>query len=189
MQNLVLIIDNYDSFTYNIVQYIGEFNQNIKVFRNDKITLDEIEELLPYRIIISPGPGNPSCAGISKKLIERFKEKIPILGICLGHQCIGEVFGAKIIKSTKIYHGKTSLIFHDNKTIYKNLPNPFIATRYHSLIIEKSSVNDNLVISAETEDKIIMGIRHKNYKIEGVQFHPESILTEYGKKIITNFLD
>jgi len=185
----VLIIDNYDSFTFNLAQCIGNFGKNIKVFRNDKISLAGIEDLSPLRIVISPGPGRPKDAGISKDVIRYFCEKIPILGVCLGHQCIGEVFGGRIINSGKIIHGKTSLIYHDGKTIFKNITNPFKAARYHSLIIERKSIPPSFEITANTDDGIVMGIRHKNYNIEGVQFHPESFLTPSGEKILENFLN
>lgn len=184
---MILIIDNYDSFTYNLVQTIGLFRKDIKVARNDKTTLKKISTLNPSYVIISPGPCTPNEAGISIKLIKNFAGKIPILGVCLGHQCIGQAFGGKIIRAQKPVHGKTSIIYHDGKTIFEGIKNPFTATRYHSLIIEKSSLPSSLEISAET-DGIIMGVRHKKYNIEGVQFHPESFLTLEGKKLIKNFL-
>ncbi|HRR95109.1 MAG TPA: aminodeoxychorismate/anthranilate synthase component II [Candidatus Ratteibacteria bacterium] len=186
---MVLLIDNYDSFVYNLYQYIGELGEKIVVYRNDKIKIEEIKKIAPSRIIISPGPGRPENAGVSCEIIEKFAGQIPILGVCLGHQCIGYVFGGKIIGAKKLMHGKTSQIYHKGKNIYKNLKNPFQATRYHSLIIEKKSIPSVLEIDAWSEDEEIMGIRHKNYKIYGVQFHPESILTEEGKKLIKNFLD
>lgn len=182
------MIDNYDSFTYNLVQYLEELGEELKVFRNDKITIDEIEKLDPSRIVISPGPGIPHDAGISEEIIKRFAGKKPILGVCLGHQAIGEVFGGKIIRAKSIMHGKTSQINHDGKTIFKNLPNPFSATRYHSLVVEKESLPEVLEISAWTDDGEIMGLRHKQFKVEGVQFHPESILTSSGKPLLKNFL-
>lgn len=185
---MIVLIDNYDSFTYNLYQYIGEINPHIFVYRNDQITIKEIEELKPERIIISPGPCTPREAGISCDVIKHFAGKIPILGVCLGHQAIGAAFGAKIIRSTEIMHGKTSLIYHDGKTIFKGLPNPFEATRYHSLIIEKDSLPDCLTVTAWTSNGIIMGVRHKEYPVEGVQFHPESILTKAGKDLLKNFL-
>jgi len=185
---MIVLIDNYDSFTYNLYQYIGEINPHIVVYRNDQITIKEIEELKPERIIISPGPCTPREAGISCDVIKHFAGKIPILGVCLGHQAIGAAFGAKIIRSTEIMHGKTSLIYHDGKTIFKGLPNPFEATRYHSLIIEKDSLPDCLTVTAWTSNGIIMGVRHKEYPVEGVQFHPESILTKAGKDLLKNFL-
>jgi len=184
---MVLVIDNYDSFTYNLVQYIGEITQEIRVIRNDKITISEIKRLSPSFIVISPGPGRPDNAGISKGLIREFKGKIPILGVCLGHQCIGEVFGARIIGAERLMHGKTSEIFHDGKFIFKDIPNPFIATRYHSLIVDPKSIPLCLEITAKTAEGEIMGIRHKEYPIFGVQFHPESILTIEGKRILYNF--
>jgi anthranilate synthase/aminodeoxychorismate synthase-like glutamine amidotransferase len=184
----ILMIDNYDSFTFNLVQYLGELGEDIKVRRNDKISFDEVENMSPNKIIISPGPGRPDDAGISKELIKYFYKKIPILGVCLGHQCIGEVFGARVINSGIVVHGKTSMIFHDSKTIFKNIINPFEAARYHSLILERDTVPHIFEISAWTEDGIVMGIRHKNYQLEGVQFHPESFLTRCGKKILENFI-
>lgn len=185
---MLLMIDNYDSFTYNLVQYLGELGEDIKVFRNDKITIPEIEKLNPERIVISPGPCTPKEAGISIKVIQHFAGKVPILGVCLGHQSIGAAFGAKIINAPRLMHGKTSLIHHDRKTIFKGLPNPFEATRYHSLIIKKETLSDDFIITAWTDRNEIMGIRHKKMLIEGVQFHPESILTKAGKDLLGNFL-
>lgn len=186
---MLLMIDNYDSFTYNLVQYFMELGEELTVYRNDKITLNQIEDLKPERIIISPGPGSPKDAGISVDTIKHFAGKIPILGVCLGLQSIGYAFGGKIVKAKSLMHGKTSQIFHDGKTIFKNIKNPFIATRYHSLVVEKESFPSVLEISAWTkEDDEIMGLRHKELKIEGVQFHPESILTTSGKDILNNFL-
>jgi len=185
---MVLVIDNYDSFVYNLVQYLGELGADLKVFRNDKITIKQIYKLNPKKIVISPGPGRPENAGISNDVIKEFGKFIPILGVCLGHQCIGYVFGGKIINAKKLMHGKVSLIYHNGKDIYKNIPNPFVATRYHSLVVERKSLPKCLEISAWTKDKEIMGIKHKQYKIFGVQFHPESILTEEGKHILKNFL-
>lgn len=184
---MILVIDNYDSFTYNLVQAIGLFKKEIKVVRNDKITLKEIAALNPSHIVISPGPCTPNESGISVDLIKNFAGKIPILGVCLGHQCIGQAFGGKVIRAPSPIHGKTSQIYHDKKTIFKGIKNPFTATRYHSLIIERSTLPSSLEISAET-DGLIMGIRHKKYNVEGVQFHPESFLTSEGKKIIKNFI-
>ena len=184
----ILMIDNYDSFTYNLVQYLGILGENIKVRRNDRITLGEIEEMSPQMIVISPGPGRPENAGISRDLIKYFYKKIPILGVCLGHQCIGEVFGAQIINSGIVLHGKTSQVFHDGKGIFNGIKNPFTAARYHSLIISKDTVPIGFEISAWTEDGIIMGIRHKKYRLEGIQFHPESFLTPFGLKILKNFI-
>ncbi len=182
------MIDNYDSFTYNLVQYLGELGEDLQVYRNDKITIPEIEKLKPKRIVISPGPGTPKDAGISNEVIKHFAGKIPILGVCLGEQSIAEVFGGKVIRAKRLMHGKTSEIHHDGKTIFNDLPDPFTATRYHSLIVEKESLPDCFEISAWTDQNEIMGLRHKDFKLEGVQFHPESILTEAGKKLLANFL-
>jgi len=186
---MLLMIDNYDSFTYNLVQYLGELGEEIIVFRNDKITVQEIKRLKPEKIVISPGPGVPGKAGISLETIRSFAGKIPILGVCLGHQAIGEAFGGRVIRASRLMHGKTSLICHDGKTLYQRLPNPFEATRYHSLLVEWKNLPDCLEVSAWTEEKEIMGIRHKQYQIEGIQFHPESILTREGKKLLKNFLN
>jgi len=185
---MILVIDNYDSFTYNLVQYMGELGADLKTFRNDRITLDEMTALNPEKIVISPGPCTPNEAGISLDAIRTFSGRIPILGVCLGHQSVGQAFGGKVVRAQKIMHGKTSEIFHDSRTLFKELPNPFVATRYHSLIIERKSLPDCLVISAQTEDGVIMGLRHKSHRTEGVQFHPESILTPEGKKLLKNFL-
>ena len=185
---MILLIDNYDSFVYNLAQFLGELGAVIQVKRNDKISIEEIERLKPTSIIISPGPGTPKDSGISPEVIMHFKEKIPIMGVCLGHQTIGEVFGGKVIRAKKILHGKTSKIHHDGKTIFENIENPFTATRYHSLIVERESLPDCFTLSAWTEDNTVMGIRHKKYKIEGVQFHPESVLTEAGMEILKNFI-
>lgn len=181
---MILVIDNYDSFTYNLVQYLGELGAKIKVLRNDK----DISGCKPSHIVISPGPGSPKDAGISKDVIREFAGKIPILGVCLGHQCIGEVFGGRVIRAGRLMHGKTSMIYHDGKTIFKGLSNPFEATRYHSLIVERSSFPASLEITAETKEKEIMGLKHKKYPVWGVQFHPESILTIEGKRLLKNFL-
>jgi anthranilate synthase/aminodeoxychorismate synthase-like glutamine amidotransferase len=186
---MILLIDNYDSFTYNLVQYLGELGGSCQTFRNDQITLSEIERLGPERIVISPGPCTPREAGISEEAILRMAGRIPILGVCLGHQCIGSAFRGKVIRADRLMHGKSSLIYHDGKTIYSGLPNPFQAIRYHSLLIERESLPDCLEISAETKEKEIMGVRHKRFAIEGVQFHPESIMTEGGKILLRNFLD
>lgn len=191
---MVLMIDNYDSFTYNLVQYLGELGAELRVFRNDQITLDEIEDMKPSQIVISPGPCTPKEAGISVELIRRFAGRIPILGVCLGHQCIGEAFGGRIIRAKRLMHGKTSMVHHDGKTIYRDLPNPFEATRYHSLVIDRLSLPSCLGISAVSEDDDeIMGVRHLELPlercVEGVQFHPESILTEVGKDLLRNFLE
>ncbi len=185
---MVLVIDNYDSFTYNLVQYLEELGQEVLVYRNDKITLDKIKKLNPDRIVISPGPGTPLSAGISCELIKNFYRHLPILGVCLGHQCIGYVFGAKIVRAPKIMHGKVSLIYHDGKKLFKGVKNPFLATRYHSLIIDRKTLPSNLIVNASTEDGIIMGVKERHFSLWGVQFHPESILTEEGKKILKNFL-
>ena len=186
---MILLIDNYDSFVYNLYQYVGEYGEKVIVYRNDQITIEKIKKLNPEKIIISPGPGRPENSGISCEVIEKFSGKIPILGVCLGHQCIGYVFGGKIVGAKKLMHGKTSLIYHSGKNIYKGLKNPFIATRYHSLVIEKKSIPSVLKVEAKSEDGEIMGIKHKKYNVYGVQFHPESILTESGKKLIKNFLN
>jgi len=183
----ILMIDNYDSFTFNLVQYLGILGKNIKVRRNDKITLDEIRKMGPSRIVISPGPGKPADAGITEDIIRHFYKEIPILGVCLGHQCIGEVFGAEVINSGTVVHGKTSVIYHDGKSIFAGIENPFEAARYHSLILKKDTIPDCLEITARTKDGIVMGVRHKNYKLEGIQFHPESFLTPVGLQILKNF--
>ena len=184
----ILMIDNYDSFTFNLVQYLGILGENIKVRRNDKIGLDEIEKMEPSRIVISPGPGRPVDAGMSKDIIKHFYKEIPILGVCLGHQCIGEVFGAEVINSGVVIHGKTSKIYHDGKSIFSGVENPFEAARYHSLILKRDTIPSSLEVTARTEDGIVMGIRHEEYKLEGIQFHPESFLTPVGLKILKNFI-
>ncbi|GAG66213.1 unnamed protein product [marine sediment metagenome] len=184
----ILMIDNYDSFTFNLVQYLGILGENIKVRRNDKIGLGEIEKMEPSRIVISPGPGRPVNAGMSKDIIKHFYKEIPILGVCLGHQCIGEVFGAEVINSGVVIHGKTSKIYHDGKSIFSGVENPFEAARYHSLILKRDTIPSSLEVTARTEDDIVMGVRHKNYKLEGIQFHPESFLTPDGLKILKNFI-
>ncbi|MDD5495732.1 MAG: aminodeoxychorismate/anthranilate synthase component II [Candidatus Omnitrophica bacterium] len=186
---MILVIDNYDSFTYNLVQYLGELGAKLAVYRNNKITLGQINKMGPEKIVISPGPGEPKDAGVSKEVILNFGKVIPILGVCLGHQAIGEAFGGKIIGAKSLMHGKTSLIYHDGKAIFKGMPNPFEATRYHSLIIERATFPKCLRITAHTKDKEVMGLQHKDYPIYGVQFHPESILTAEGKKLLKNFLD
>ena len=185
---MLLIIDNYDSFTYNLVQYLGELGQDVQVYRNDEINLKKIAELNPKYIVISPGPCTPNEAGISLALIEEFAGKIPLLGVCLGHQSIGQAFGGKIIKAKTLMHGKTSLIHHTSKGVFKDLPNPYTATRYHSLVIERESIPDCLDITAWTDDGEIMGVKHKTLAVEGVQFHPESVLTEHGHDLLNNFL-
>lgn len=184
---MILLIDNYDSFTYNLLQYLGELGEGLRVFRNDKISLEDIIKLRPKGVVISPGPGRPKDAGISCKLIRNLYQQVPILGICLGHQCIGEVFGAKIVQARKLMHGKTSLIRHNGKTIFKGIKNPFSATRYHSLIVERQTLPKCLGIIAYTDDREIMGLKHRDFSLWGLQFHPESILTKEGKKILGNF--
>ena len=185
---MLLMIDNYDSFTYNLVQYLGELGAELLVKRNDELSVEQIRELSPEAIVISPGPCTPNEAGISLEVIDRLKAEFPILGVCLGHQAIGQAFGGKVIRATNVMHGKTSEIRHDGKTLFSGLPNPFIATRYHSLLVERDSLPDCLEISAWTEAGEIMGLRHKQFLVEGVQFHPESILTKSGKEILNNFL-
>jgi anthranilate synthase/aminodeoxychorismate synthase-like glutamine amidotransferase len=185
---MLLVIDNYDSFTYNLVQYFGELGADPQVKRNDAITPDEVEKMKPKKIVISPGPGRPEEAGISMELIRKFGGKIPILGVCLGHQCMGEVYGGKVVRAGRLMHGKTSPIQHDGKGVFQGLPNPFEATRYHSLIVEKNSVPSCLEVCAETAEGEIMGLRHREYPVHGVQFHPESILSKEGKDLLANFL-
>jgi len=185
---MLLMIDNYDSFTYNLVQYFGELGEEITVFRNDKITVDEVRRMKPDRIVISPGPCTPKEAGISIPLIQALAGTIPILGVCLGHQSIGAAFGGDVVRAARLMHGKTSMIHHDGKTIFSGLPNPFEATRYHSLIVKKETLPACLEISAETREGEIMGLRHREFVVEGVQFHPESILTNAGKQLLANFL-
>lgn len=185
---MLLMIDNYDSFTYNLVQYLAELGQDVQVYRNDEIDLAKVHALKPRHIVISPGPCTPNEAGISVPLIHEFAGKIPLLGVCLGHQSIGQAFGGKIIHAKQLMHGKTSLINHKNIGVFKDLPNPYTATRYHSLVIERESLPDCLEITAWTDDGEIMGVRHKTLAVEGVQFHPESILTEYGHELLDNFL-
>lgn len=186
---MILMIDNYDSFTYNLVQHLGEMGEKLVVRRNDQITIEEIEQLAPDFIMISPGPCSPDEAGISLAAIEAFAGKIPILGVCLGHQAIGQVFGGRVVRAERLMHGKTSPIYHDGKSVYQNIPAPFLATRYHSLILERESLPDCFVVSSWTEEGEIMGIRHKDWPLEGVQFHPESIMTESGKQLLYNFLE
>jgi len=184
---MILLLDNYDSFTYNIAQILGQLNRKFDVIRNDKITVRQIQEKGYKTLIISPGPGVPQTSGITLEAINKLKGTIPIFGVCLGHQAIGEVFGGKVIRAPQLMHGKTSDVFHDNNTIFNGLTNPFTATRYHSLIVQRNSIPKTLEITAETKDGIVMAIRHKEYQIEGVQFHPESILTESGKQLFSNF--
>lgn len=187
---MIVLIDNYDSFTYNLVQRLGELDPSLdmRVFRNDKVTLEEIETLAPSHLIISPGPCTPAEAGMSKEIIRHFSPKMPLLGVCLGHQCIGEVFGAQVVRADRIMHGKTSMIHHDGLGVYRGLPNPFEATRYHSLIIKPGTLPDDFAITAWTDEKEIMGVRHKRYPLEGVQYHPESFLTGVGHQLLRNFL-
>ncbi|MEK6771741.1 MAG: aminodeoxychorismate/anthranilate synthase component II [Pseudomonadota bacterium] len=185
---MLLMIDNYDSFTYNLVQYLGELGQDVRVVRNDQITVAEITKLKPDHIVISPGPCTPNEAGVSVETIQKLAGKTPILGVCLGHQSIGQAFGGKIIRAKQLMHGKTSMIHHKDRGVFKGLPSPFEATRYHSLVIERESLPDCLEITAWTEDGEIMGVRHKTLPVEGVQFHPESILTQHGHDLLSNFL-
>lgn len=185
---MILVIDNYDSFTYNLVQYLGELGEEIVVKRNDEIDLDGIAALKPDHILISPGPCSPNEAGISMPLIERFKGEIPIIGVCLGHQSIGQAFGGEVVRAERLMHGKTSEIFHNGTSVFEGLPSPITATRYHSLIVKRETLPDCLEITAETAEGEIMGLRHKQYPIEGVQFHPESIITEHGHAMLRNFL-
>jgi anthranilate synthase/aminodeoxychorismate synthase-like glutamine amidotransferase len=186
---MILMVDNYDSFTYNLVQYVAQLGEEVRVFRNDQIAINEIDQMAPDAIFLSPGPCSPKEAGITVEVIRAFHQRVPILGVCLGHQAIGYAFGGRIVRAERIMHGKTSPILNDGKTIFRGLPNPFIAGRYHSLIVEKNSVPDCLMVTAETEEGEIMGIRHRQYPVEGIQFHPESILTPTGKRIIRNFLE
>jgi para-aminobenzoate synthetase component II len=185
---MILLLDNYDSFTYNLAQYLGELGCDVEVHRNDKISVEEIARRKPERIVISPGPCTPQEAGISIELVQRLAGEFPILGVCLGHQAMGAAFGGKIVRAPKLFHGKTSEIHHDGKGVFRKLPEPFTATRYHSLIVERKSLPRELAITAETSDGIIMGVRHRKHKMEGVQFHPESVLTESGKQLLQNFL-
>ena len=185
---MLLVIDNYDSFTYNLVQYLGELGQHVRVVRNDEVSVEDIERISPEYIIISPGPCTPNEAGISLDVVRHLAGKIPILGVCLGHQAIGQAFGGKVIRAKEVVHGRTSRVFHDDKGLFAGLPNPFEATRYHSLVVERSSLPDCLEITAKTWDEEIMGLRHKSLPVEGVQFHPESFLTKVGKDLLRNFL-
>ena len=186
---MILLIDNYDSFTYNLYHYLGELGTTVEVLRNNKVSLDDIEGMRPEKIVISPGPCTPKEAGISCDLISRFAERIPILGVCLGHQCIGSAFGGEIVRAPSIMHGKLSEVSHDSQTIFRSIKNPFPAMRYHSLVIDPDRLPAELSVSARTADNVIMGVRHKRFPVEGVQFHPESILTDEGKKLLKNFLD
>lgn len=185
---MLLMIDNYDSFTYNLVQYFSELGEKVAVYRNDEITLDKIAQLNPERIVISPGPCTPNEAGVSLAVINQFSQNIPVLGVCLGHQSIGQAFGGRVVHAKQLMHGKTSPIFHHDAGVFRGLPNPFTATRYHSLVVERATLPDCLEITAWTEDGEIMGIRHKTLAIEGIQFHPESILSEHGHQMLENFL-
>lgn len=185
---MILVIDNYDSFTYNLVQYLGELGEEVKVFRNDEIDIAGIEALAPDHILISPGPCTPNEAGVSLEVISHLKGVIPIFGVCLGHQAIGQAFGGKVVRAERLMHGKTSPIHHEGRSVFEGLPNPFTATRYHSLIVEKESLPDELEITAWTEEGEIMGLAHKQYPVEGVQFHPESIITDHGHQMLRNFL-
>ena len=186
---MILVIDNYDSFTFNLVQYLGEMGQELKIFRNDAITLDAIASLAPKRIVISPGPGRPENSGIIIDVIKEFSGKVPILGVCLGHQAIGAAFGGDVVSAPAVMHGKTSEIFHDGRTVFSGLPSPFRATRYHSLVVSPKTFPECLEISARTADGVIMGLRHREMIVEGVQFHPESILTDTGMKLLSNFVN
>jgi anthranilate synthase/aminodeoxychorismate synthase-like glutamine amidotransferase len=185
---MIVVIDNYDSFTYNLVQYLGELGAELQVFRNDQVTLDEIRTLAPEKIVISPGPGNPDDGGISNDVIQELGRTIPVLGVCLGHQCIGQVYGGKVSRAPRLMHGKTSAVYHNGKGLFNGVPSPFNATRYHSLIVEEP-LPESLQVTAFTREGEVMGLRHKEYPVLGVQFHPESILTEHGKRILQNFLD
>lgn len=185
---MVLMIDNYDSFTYNLVQYLGELGQEVRVYRNDTITCEEIEELQPQHLVISPGPCTPDEAGVSMEVIRRFAGIVPILGVCLGHQAIGQCFGGKVVRAERLMHGKTSPVHHDGRTIFRQIPKPFTATRYHSLLVERESIPDCLEITAYTTEGEVMGLRHRSHTVEGVQFHPESILSEHGHRLLQNFL-
>jgi anthranilate synthase component 2 len=186
---MIVVIDNYDSFTYNLVQYLGELGAELKVFRNDEISLEQIATLQPSRIVISPGPCTPDEAGVSVPLISRFAGKVPILGVCLGHQAIGQAFGGKVVRAGQVMHGKTSRIRHDAAGVFDGIPDGFVATRYHSLVVERASLPASLAVSAESEDGEIMGLRHRSLPVEGVQFHPEALLTEHGHKMLQNFVE
>ena len=186
---MVLVIDNYDSFTYNLVQYLGELKADVQVHRNDQITVEQIHALKPDRLLVSPGPCSPKEAGLSNEIIREFGQKIPLFGVCLGHQCIGYTFGAKVVVNYRMMHGKTSMIKHDGEDLFEGMPNPFAATRYHSLVIQRDTLPDCIEVTAETDEGEVMGIRHKEFPIWGVQFHPESILTESGRTIMKNFLN
>ena len=184
----ILMIDNYDSFTYNLVQYLGELGQELVVYRNDRVTLDQVKRLKPDRVVISPGPGSPKDAGVSNQVIRELGPKVPVLGVCLGHQCIGAVYGGVVERNYRLMHGKTSPIYHDGKGVFRGLPNPFEATRYHSLVVRREGFPSALEITARTKEKEIMGLRHREFPVFGVQFHPESILTKPGMQLLRNFL-
>jgi len=186
---MLLMIDNYDSFTYNLVQYLGELGADVRVYRNDAITLDEVAAMAPSQIVVSPGPCTPSEAGVSVPLIQRFAGHVPILGVCLGHQAIGQAFGGRIVRAQRVMHGKLSPVSHDGRGVFTDLPSPFAVTRYHSLAIERDRVPAQLLVTATSDDGEIMGVRHRQWAVEGVQFHPEAILTEHGKKMLENFLE
>ena len=185
---MIVMIDNYDSFTYNLVQYLGELGAKVDVHRNDEISLQAISDLQPSHIVLSPGPCTPNEAGVTLQVIERFAGKVPILGVCLGHQAIGQAFGGKVVRAKQVMHGKTSHVHHDEKGVFENIPNDFVATRYHSLVVERTSLPQCLVVSAQSEDGEIMGLRHRGLPVEGVQFHPEALLTEHGHKMLQNFI-
>jgi len=185
---MIVMIDNYDSFTYNLVQYLGELGEEVAVYRNDEIGVDAIEALAPARIVISPGPRTPTEAGISLELIERLAARVPILGVCLGHQAIGQAFGGKVVRAAKVMHGKVSRVRHDGRGVFAGLPEDFVVTRYHSLVVERASLPESLAVTAESEDGEIMGLRHRTLPVEGVQFHPEALLTEHGHAMLKNFL-
>jgi anthranilate synthase/aminodeoxychorismate synthase-like glutamine amidotransferase len=187
-RTMVLMIDNYDSFTYNLVQYLGELGEQVRVVRNDELGVDAVEALAPERIVISPGPCTPNEAGVSLAVIERLAGRVPLLGVCLGHQAIGQAFGGKVVRARRVMHGKVSRIHHDGRGVFAEVPNDFIATRYHSLVVERASLPECLEVSAESEDGEIMGLRHRSLPVEGVQFHPEALLTEHGHKMLENFL-
>jgi len=184
---MIVVIDNYDSFTYNLVQYLGEMGNELRVFRNNRVSLEEIDALKPSHIVISPGPGTPHDAGISEQVVQCFHKKVPILGVCLGHQAIGEVFGGRIVRAPSLMHGKTSAILHDSKTIFRGLPQGFPATRYHSLVV--TDIPACLEVSAQTQEGVVMGLRHRDYPVEGIQFHPESIMTVVGKQLLASFVE
>ena len=185
---MILVVDNYDSFTFNLVQYLGELGADVAVFRNDEIALDRIESMSPSHVVLSPGPCTPNEAGVTLAAIERLAPRVPILGVCLGHQAIGQAFGGKVVRAGRVMHGKTSRIRHDGRGVFSGVENPFVATRYHSLVVERASLPDCLEVTAESEDGEIMGLRHRRLRVEGVQFHPEALLTEHGHKMLQNFI-